>query len=79
MRIKLEFIEVQMLIAGLDAMHLPTIMHDEVKKKLKRRLERMEKDYTSGYADNPVNAKIEKAVDKVDADGKIKSWTEITV
>ena len=79
MRIKLEFIEVQMLIAGLDAMHLPTIMHDEVKKKLKRRLERMEKDYTSGYADNPVNAKIEAAVDKIDADGKIKSWTEITV
>ena len=79
MRIKLEFIEVQMLIAGLDAMHLPTIMHDEVKKKLKRRLERMESDFTGSYADNPVNAKIEAAVDKVDANGKIKSWTEITV
>ena len=39
----------------------------------------MERDYTSGYADNPINAKIEKAVDKVDANGKIKSWTEITV
>jgi len=56
-----------MLIAGLDAMHLPTIMHDEVKKKLKRRLERMESDFTGSYADNPVNAKIEAAVDKVDA------------
>ena len=47
MRIKIEYIEVQMLIAGLDAMHLPTIMHDEVKKKLKRRLERMESDSVS--------------------------------
>ena len=79
MRIKLEYIEVQMLIAGLDAMHLPTASHDDIKKSLYRRLEKMEKDYTSGYADNPVNAKIEKAVDKIDADGKIKSWTEITV
>ena len=79
MRIKLEYIEVQMLIAGLDAMHLPTIMHDEVKKKLKRRLERMERDYTSGYADTAIGKKIEAAVDKVDANGKIKSWTEITV
>ena len=79
MRIKLEYIEVQMLIAGLDAMHLPTIMHDEVKKKLKRRLERMERDYTGSYADTAIGKKIEAAVDKVDANGKIKSWTEITV
>jgi len=79
MRIKLEYIEVQMLLSGLDAMHLPTASHDDIKKSLYRRLEKMEKDYTSGYADNPVNAKIEKAVDKIDADGKIKSWTEITV
>ncbi len=79
MRIKLEYIEVQMLLSGLDAMHLPTASHDDIKKSLYRRLEKMEKDYTSGYADNPVNSKIEKAVDKIDADGKIKSWTEITV
>jgi len=79
MRIKLEYIEVQMLLSGLEAIHLPSVTHHEIKKKLQRSLERMEKDYTSGYADNPVNAKIEKAVDKVDADGKIKSWTEITV
>jgi len=79
MRIKLEYIEVQMLLSGLEAIHLPSVTHHEIKKKLQRRLERMEKDYTSGYADNPVNAKIEKAVDKIDADGKIKSWTEITV
>ena len=68
-----------MLIAGLDAMHLPTIMHDEVKKKLKRRLERMESDFTGSYADNAIGKKISAAVDKVDANGKIKSWTEITV
>jgi len=79
MRIKLEYIEIQMLLSGLDAMHLPSVTHHEIKKKLHRRLERMERDYTSGYADNPINAKIEKAVDKVDANGKIKSWTEITV
>ena len=35
MRIKLEYIEVMMLIEGLDAMHLPTSSHDEVKKSLK--------------------------------------------
>ena len=68
-----------MLLAGLDAMHLPTASHADIKKKLYRRLERMERDYTSGYADNPINSKIEKAVDKIDANGKIKSWTEITV
>ncbi len=79
MRIKLEYIEVQMLLSGLEAIHLPSVTHHEIKKKLHRRLERMERDYTSGYADNPVNAKIEAAVDKIDADGKIKSWTEITV
>jgi len=64
MRIKLEYIEVQMLLSGLDAMHLPTASHDDIKKSLYRRLERMERDYTGSYADNPVNAKIEKAVDK---------------
>jgi len=79
MRIKLEYIEVQMLLSGLDAMHLPTASHDDIKKSLYRRLERMERDYTGSYADNPVNAKISAAVDKIDADGKIKSWTEVTV
>ncbi len=79
MLIKLEDYEVQRLLSGLEAIHLPSVTHHEIKKKLHRRLERMERDYTSGYADNPVNAKIEKAVDKVDANGKIKSWTEITV
>ena len=67
MRIKLEYIEVQMLLSGLEAIHLPNVAHHEIMKKLHRRLERMESDYTSGYADNPVNAKIEKAVDKVDS------------
>ena len=67
MRIKLEYIEVQMLLAGLDAMHLPTASHDDIKGSLYRRLERMERDYTSGYADNPVNAKIDAAVTKVDS------------
>ena len=56
-----------MLLSGLDAMHLPTASHDDIKKSLYRRLERMERDYTGSYADNPVNAKIEKAVDKVDS------------
>jgi len=68
MRIKLEYIEVQMLLSGLEAIHLrggAQLTHHEIKKKLHRRLERMEKDYTSGYADNPVNAKIEAAVDKI--------------
>ena len=64
MRIKLEYIEIQMLLAGLDAMHLPSVTHYEVKTRLYRRLERMERDYTSGYADNPISAKIEAAVDK---------------
>jgi len=63
MRIKLEYIEVQMILSGLEAIHLPSVTHHEIKKKLHRRLERMERDYTSGYADNPVNAKIEAAVD----------------
>ena len=67
MRIKLEYIEVQMLLSGLDAIHLPTIMHDEVKKKLYRRLERMEADYTGSYADTAIGKKIEAAVDKVDS------------
>ena len=67
MRIKLEYIEVQMLLSGLEAIHLPSVAHHEIKKKLHRRLERMEKDYTSGYADNPINAKIEKAVDRVES------------
>jgi hypothetical protein len=56
-----------MLLSGLEAIHLPSVTHHEIKKKLHRRLERMERDYTSGYADNPVNAKIEAAVDKVDS------------
>jgi len=56
MRIKLEYIEIQMLLAGLDAMHLPSVTHYEVKTRLYRRLERMERDYTSGYADNPISA-----------------------
>ena len=67
MRIKLEYIEVQMLLSGLDAIHLPTIMHDEVKKKLYRRLERMEADFTGSYADTAIGKKIEAAVDKVDS------------
>jgi len=67
MRIKLEYIEVQMLLSGLDAIHLPTIMHDEVKKKLYRRLERMEADYTGSYADTAIGKKIEAAVDKIEA------------
>ena len=67
MRIKLEYIEVQMLLSGLEAIHLYSFTHDKIKEKLHRRLERMQKDYTSGYADNPVNAKIEKAVDKVES------------
>jgi len=67
MRINLEYIEVMMLIEGLDAMHLPTSSHDAVKKSLKRRLERMQASYTGGYADNAVTAKIDAAVTKVDA------------
>ena len=62
MRIKLEYIEVQMLLSGLEAIHLPSVTHHEIKKKLHRRLERMERDYTSGYADNPVNAKTGKTL-----------------
>jgi len=68
MRINLEYIEVMMLIEGLDSMHLPTSSHDAVKKSLKRRLERMHASYTTGgYADSAVTAKIDAAVTKVDA------------
>jgi len=75
MRIKLEYIEVQMLLSGLDAMHLPTSSHDAVKKKLYRRLERLEADYTGGYADSAVTAKIDAAVTKIDASSqKILRW-----
>tara|TARA_R110000823_G_scaffold13920_3_gene45914 strand:+ start:160 stop:366 length:207 start_codon:yes stop_codon:yes gene_type:complete len=66
MRIKLEYIEVMMLIEGLSAMHIPTKTHDDVKRKLTRRLIRMQQDYTGGYADNKVNAKISKAIDALD-------------
>jgi len=67
MRIKLEYIEVQMLLAGLDAMHLPTTSHADIKKKLYRRLERLEADYTGSYADTAIGKKIEAAVDKIEA------------
>ena len=67
MRINLEYIEVMMLIEGLDAMHLPTSSHDAVKKKLYRRLERLEADYTGSYADTAIGKKIEAAVDKIEA------------
>tara|TARA_R100001015_G_C4495597_1_gene71766 strand:+ start:294 stop:524 length:231 start_codon:yes stop_codon:yes gene_type:complete len=74
MRIKLEYIEVQILLTALDGVHLPVKSHSAIKKSLVRRLERMETDYTGGWADNPINAKIDQAVSKHD---KIKKWTEI--
>ena len=67
MRIKIEYIEIQMLLAGLDAMHLPTTSHYEIKTRLHRRLERMEADYTGSYAETAIGKKIEAAVDKVDS------------
>ena len=67
MRIKLEYIEVMMLIEGLSALHIRSKIHDDVKRKLTRRLIRMQQDYTGGYADNKVVAKISKAIDGLDA------------
>jgi len=48
-------------------MHLPTTSHDDIKKKLYRRLERLEADYTGSYADTAIGKKIEAAVDKIEA------------
>jgi len=56
-----------MLIEGLSALHIRSKIHDDVKRKLTRRLIRMQQDYTGGYADNKVNAKISKAIDGLDA------------